>query len=173
MFLISSTPHFALHALWNTKEHILPRTIHLSYQCAFANAVPFSPMFFLHNPPVNSYPPIKTLPKHNLLKEDFCIPRPFLPPMQFINSSLVLSLHHVQAYIFVTSRACRVLSSWSVGCLAWLTYLFPSPEGHSCRQELCLNPPLGPPCPIQHLTQNEHLIELNGKLKMKTNIMEN
>lgn len=49
---------------------------------------------------VNSYSPIKTLLKHNLLKDFFTL-LPLLDPVESIGSSLVLSLYHVLAYISV------------------------------------------------------------------------
>lgn len=70
-FLTSSASHFTLCALLNTKSHILPSTIHVSCPYAFANAVPFSTCSSSTIHLVNSYPPIKTLPKHNLLEEVF------------------------------------------------------------------------------------------------------
>lgn len=56
--------------------------------------------------------------KQNLLEKDF-IPLPLLDPKEFISSSLVLSLYHVHAYVFVVITVFGVvlLVGWLVGWL--------------------------------------------------------
>lgn len=122
---------------------------------------------------VHSYSSIKTLMKQNLLEKDF-IPLPLLDPKEFISSSLVLSLYHVHAYVFVVITVFGVVllvgwlvGWWLVGGWVCLPYLFPSPEWLSSRQELRLNPPLYPPRPAQSRSQNKHLIELDKNWKWK------
>lgn len=67
-------------------------------------------MLFLHNYLVNSYSPIKTLLKCNLLKEVFFIPLPLLHPVELFFSP-VISLYHIHAYIFVIITVFGVLFS--------------------------------------------------------------
>ena len=69
--------------------------------------------------------------KQNLLEKDF-VPLPLLDPKEFISSSLVLSLYHVHAYMFVVITVFGVvpLVGWLV--VGWwvggFVYLICSPH---------------------------------------------
>ena len=170
-FSSSPSSYFALYALLNTKFHIMPRTIHISYHCAFANILSLPNSLPSQSPWWTTYYSlIKTLVKQNLLEVDF-IPLLFPDSAEFITSSLVLSLYHVCAYRFVVIAgvwAFVLLAGWLVVSeWVWLPYLFPPLGCLSCRQELCLNPPRYSPCPAQSQSQNKHLSELDRNWKWK------
>lgn len=115
-FSSSPSSYFALYALLNTKFHIMPRTIHISYHCTFANIIipPKQSSFTISL--VNYYSLIKSLVKRNLLEVDF-IPLPFPDPAEFITSSLVLSLlSHMCLQVWSHPRCSGFCSfGWLVG----------------------------------------------------------